>query len=252
MIRCGASASRSMTILSLAVRLGVMLGFLGLSSAQSVALPRQDGQPRPGSGSLPAPVAPRIARLPLHFEADRGQAHATGPGIFGVATSNVGAVGDITVSADTGGATLPIDLFVCQTNPATGECLQPLATSVTGTIAAGATPTSAPFAQGTGNVAFNPGANRPFMRFKQRSLSVGATSAALRTSHRGRSVHARARSAISLSASSVSATTVRPVIPESAHARYRSRMRPTGPTSAPSSQNSSGTAAVASSFRPAR
>jgi Beta-propeller repeat len=105
----------------------------------------------------------------------------TGTGIFGVATSNVGATGDITVSADTGGASLPVNLFLCQTNPATGDCLQPLATSVTVTVAAGATPTFALFAQGTGNVPFNPGANRAFMRFKQGLLSVGATSAALRT-----------------------------------------------------------------------
>ena len=59
--------------------------------------------------------------------------------------------------------------------------LQPLATSVTLTIAAGATPTFGLFAQGTGNVPFNPGANRAFLRFKQGTLSVGATSAALRT-----------------------------------------------------------------------
>jgi hypothetical protein len=74
-----------------------------------------------------------------------------------------------------------VNLFLCQTNPATGDCLQPLATSVTVTVAAGATPTFALFAQGTGNVPFNPGANRAFMRFKQGLLSVGATSAALRT-----------------------------------------------------------------------
>jgi len=105
----------------------------------------------------------------------------TGTGIFGVATSNVGATSDITVTADTGDAALPVNLFVCQTNPVTGDCLQPLATSVTLTIAAGATPTFGLFAQGTGNVPFNPGANRAFIRFKQGTLSVGATSAALRT-----------------------------------------------------------------------
>src|SRR5581483_9202134 len=58
--------------------------------------------------------------------------------------------------------------------------------------------------------------------------------------------------AMSSIASVWSATIVRPVMPESAHAVKLSRMRVTGPTSDISSQNSSGTAAIASSLRFAR
>ncbi len=47
-----------------------------------------------------------------------------GSNAFAVATSNVGAAGAITASADTGTAVLPVSLFICQTE-ATGACLAP-------------------------------------------------------------------------------------------------------------------------------
>jgi hypothetical protein len=107
---------------------------------------------------------------------------ATGTGIFGVATVNVGAGGSITASADTGGTALPVNIVVCQTNPVTGACAAPPASSVTATINPGETPTFAAFIQGTGTVPFNPGANRVFMRFRDAHNVVrGATSAAIRT-----------------------------------------------------------------------
>jgi len=43
-----------------------------------------------------------------------------GTGAFAVATVNVGAGGTITASADTGSATLPVNISLCQTNPLTG------------------------------------------------------------------------------------------------------------------------------------
>ena len=46
-----------------------------------------------------------------------------GIGVFAVATVNVGASGSITASADTGSATLPVNISLCQTNPATGQCI---------------------------------------------------------------------------------------------------------------------------------
>jgi hypothetical protein len=105
-----------------------------------------------------------------------------GTGVFSVATSNVGAGGSITASADTGSAALPITLTVCQTNPTTGVCLAPPAASVTTTINAGATPTFGIFVRGNGTVAFNPATNRVFMRFKDSGgVTRGATSVAVRT-----------------------------------------------------------------------
>jgi len=93
---------------------------------------------------------------------------ATGTGAFAVATVNVGTSGTIAASADTGTASLPLTIFLCQTNPATGQCISAVGSSVTTTINANATPTFAIFVQGSGNVPFDPAANRIFVRFKGR------------------------------------------------------------------------------------
>ena len=106
----------------------------------------------------------------------------TGTGAFAVATVNLGAGASITASADTGGATLPVNISICQTNPTTGACLSPPASSVTTTINAGATPTFAIFTTGTGSVAFDAAANRIFARFKDSGgVTRGLTSVAVRT-----------------------------------------------------------------------
>jgi Protein of unknown function (DUF4038)/Putative collagen-binding domain of a collagenase len=105
-----------------------------------------------------------------------------GTGAFAVATVNVGAAGTITVSADTGSSSLPVNIFLCQTNPATAQCISAIDGSVTTTIAAGATPTFGIFVQGNGNVSFDPAANRIFVRFKDSgAVTRGSTSVAVRT-----------------------------------------------------------------------
>ena len=50
-------------------------------------------------------------------------AGSTGSGAFAVATVNVGATGTITASADTGGLALPVNISLCQTDPANGQCI---------------------------------------------------------------------------------------------------------------------------------
>ena len=80
-----------------------------------------------------------------------------GTGAFAVATVNVGASGSITASADTGSATLPVNISLCQTDPATGQCISAIGPSVTTQINAGATPTFGIFVQGVGIVFFRPG-----------------------------------------------------------------------------------------------
>jgi hypothetical protein len=110
---------------------------------------------------------------------------ASGTGVFAVATANVGARGTLTVSADTAGASLPLTLALCQTNPATGGCISAVGPSVTTVIEANATPTFAVFIQGQGGtVAFDPGANRVFVRFRDATGGTvrGSTSVAVRTS----------------------------------------------------------------------
>ena len=107
---------------------------------------------------------------------------ANGAGAFAVATVNVGASGSITASADTGGASIPVNIFICQTNPGTGACLAAPGTSVTTTINANATPTFGIFVQGNGNVPFDPAGNRIFVRFKDGgNVTRGSTSVAVRT-----------------------------------------------------------------------
>jgi Cellulase (glycosyl hydrolase family 5) len=105
-----------------------------------------------------------------------------GTGAFAVATVNVGATGTITASADTGSATLPVVISLCQTNPATGQCISAIGPSVTTQINANATPTFGIFVQGNGNVPFDPAANRIFVRFKDGgNVTRGSTSVAVRT-----------------------------------------------------------------------
>lgn len=103
-------------------------------------------------------------------------------GAFAVATINLGAAAAITASADTGSATLPVTLSLCQTNPATSVCTSAAGPTVTTTIAANATPTFAIFVKGNGAVPFDPANNRIFVRFKDAGGIVrGATSVAVRT-----------------------------------------------------------------------
>jgi hypothetical protein len=105
-----------------------------------------------------------------------------GTGAFAVATVNVGAGGSITASADTGGLALPVNITLCQTEPATGQCISGIGPSVTTQINANATPTFGIFVQGNGDVAFNPATNRIFVRFKDGGgVTRGSTSVAVRT-----------------------------------------------------------------------
>ena len=110
------------------------------------------------------------------------------PGTFGnnafaTASVNVGSSADITVTADTGDAALPVTLSICETtNSSTGSCLSPPSDSVTTTITTGATPTFAIFVAGNGNVPLNPANNRIYVRFKDASgVTRGSTSVAVQT-----------------------------------------------------------------------
>ena len=107
---------------------------------------------------------------------------ATGAGAFAVATVNVGASGSIIASADTGNAALPVNIFLCQTEPSTGQCISAIGSSVVTTINSDATPTFGIFVQGNGNVPFDPAGNRIFVRFRDSgAVTRGSTSVAVRT-----------------------------------------------------------------------
>ncbi len=105
-----------------------------------------------------------------------------GTGILSVATSNIGASGLITVSADTGSASLPVSASLCQTDSMTGMCLSPPNSNVILTINSNDVPTFAIFINSSSSIPFDPSVNRIFVRFTDDGGIVrGATSAAITT-----------------------------------------------------------------------
>jgi hypothetical protein len=107
---------------------------------------------------------------------------SNGRGMFAVATVNVGAGDPLTVSADTGGAILPVNISICQTDPQTGVCFLLPENSVTMMILSNETPTFGLFVAAAGDVPFVPETNRIFVRFKDSNNDTrGSTSAAVRT-----------------------------------------------------------------------
>jgi YVTN family beta-propeller protein len=148
----------------------------------------------------PAPVVPGVNTIDLSFSAgpvaDIVALAATAPqpgvvdvpfssglpGAFALASVNAGASGDLTVTVDTGAASLPLSILLCPTDPSTGQCLQPMAPSVPMTIATGDTPTFSVFVSAMAPVAFAPGTSRIFVRFVDGTgQSHGSTSVAVRT-----------------------------------------------------------------------
>jgi hypothetical protein len=101
---------------------------------------------------------------------------------FAVATVNLGAASNITATANTGSATLPLTLSLCETNPSSGQCLAAPGLSVTTAINSNATPTFAVFATASGAVPFAPANSRIFVQFTDpNDVERGATSVAVET-----------------------------------------------------------------------
>jgi hypothetical protein len=125
---------------------------------------------------------PDIIALAATIQND-GIVHVSGSpstGVFAVATTNLGAGASITVTADTGGATLPVTITMCQTNPQTGVCLLTPSPTVTATIASNTTPTFGIFVAASGAVPFDPANSRIFVKFKDSGNAVrGETSVAV-------------------------------------------------------------------------
>ncbi len=103
-------------------------------------------------------------------------------GAFAVATTNVGVDSTITVTADTGNATLPLGTLICETVTGTGQCMAPPAPSVTLDFAANATPTFSIFIGASAPIPLLPATNRIYVRFEDGSgVSHGSTSVAVET-----------------------------------------------------------------------
>ena len=105
-----------------------------------------------------------------------------GAAAFAVASANIGVTDTITVSADTGAATLPVTTTICQSNSGTGQCLAPPTQAVTLSFAGGTTPTFSIFLQSTGSIGFAPATSRVFVRFEDAAKGLhGSTSVAIET-----------------------------------------------------------------------
>ena len=107
---------------------------------------------------------------------------ANGANAFAIATFDIGAPGQIIASANTGGATLPVTISICQTIPATGQCMAPPAATAPADMVTTGAATVAVFVQGSGTVPFLPALDRVFVQFQDASNTIyGATSVAVRT-----------------------------------------------------------------------
>jgi hypothetical protein len=108
---------------------------------------------------------------------------ANGTGAFAVATVNVGVSGTLVGSVDTGSASLPVTVNLCQTNPRTGACLSSIGPTVNVTIGPNETPTFAVFVSSQGAIAADPANKRIFVRFKDQATGAtrGSSSVAVTT-----------------------------------------------------------------------
>jgi len=105
------------------------------------------------------------------------------PGAFAVATVNVGAADVISVSAEPlNGVDLPVDVTLCQTDPDTGACINPVVpdADVTAAIFEDETPTFSVFVSASDSIALDPGGARIGVTFRDAGDEVrGSTSVAI-------------------------------------------------------------------------
>jgi hypothetical protein len=106
----------------------------------------------------------------------------TGSNAFAVATVNLGIKDMITATANTGSATLPLDISLCETDPTSGLCITTIGPSATVSIDPNATPTFAIFGEANGTIPFDPANSRIFVQFISSTGEVrGETSVAVTT-----------------------------------------------------------------------
>lgn len=119
--------------------------------------------------------------IALTTTTDFHQVACSGANAFAVALSNVGAAatGDITVTANTGSVSLPVNILIQETNPGTGAII---GDHILQGVGAGANRTIAVFVTFNGCVNFDPAVNRIFIEFRDASNNVvGSTSTAVST-----------------------------------------------------------------------
>jgi hypothetical protein len=105
-----------------------------------------------------------------------------GIGLFAVASSNVGASGQLTAQVVLSQASMPLTATVCQTNPSNGQCMSTPSASVTTTINQNQNTTWSVFLQANGPITADPAHNRVYFEFVDSNGVVrGSTSTAVTT-----------------------------------------------------------------------
>jgi sugar lactone lactonase YvrE len=148
------------------------------------------------AGASPAPIVTGLDTVDLLFSATpvpdiiAESVTASGNGIvtvpvgkdaaFAAATFDNGTAGTLAASVDTGAATLPVTVTVCQTNPQTGQCLATAASSIQVAFTANATPTFSVFVTASAAIPLDPANSRIFLRFEDVAGGIhGSTSVAV-------------------------------------------------------------------------
>jgi hypothetical protein len=180
-IPAGAAQSFVISVTSSAAMSPANLGF-NMACANAAAAPITTGLNTLLFAASTAPT-PDVVTLTVTASND-GYVHlSSGSGAFAVATVNVGVSGTVIGSTDTGSASLPVTLNLCQTNPRTGACISAVGPTVTVTIGPNETPTFAVFVSGQGTIAPDPANKRIFIRFKDQATGAtrGSSSVAVTT-----------------------------------------------------------------------
>lgn len=162
-----------------------------VAKGQTLALPGSaSALPEPPLQQGPAPAAAPasgsvadIVALPVTPTGDGIiEVPNGGAGAFAIASVNNGATAQITASVDTGAAKLPLTVTICESNPASGQCLAPPASTVSLNFLVHGTPSFSIFLQASHAIPLAPGTSRVYVRFKDASGAVrGSASVAVAT-----------------------------------------------------------------------
>ena len=106
----------------------------------------------------------------------------SGAGAFVTASINLGSTAAMNVIARKSDSQMPIDVLICESNPATAVCLTPPGPFANVVIEAGATPTFSIFATARGNVPLDAANSRIYIEFLDVGGETrGSTSVAVKT-----------------------------------------------------------------------
>ena len=149
--------------------------------AQASNAPSTSLLPGVNTWLLRSTLTPEVDIIGLTTTTDFHQVACTGANVFAVALANVGvaATGDITVTANTGTAILPLSISISEIDSVTAAVI---GDNVLQNVGAGENRSVAVFVTFNGCVSFDPAVNRIFIEFRDAANNVvGSTSTAVST-----------------------------------------------------------------------